>query len=71
MARNVLGKALETLKTFKINYWIFGLSNIFLFYKKSYYLIAFIFLCILYLFLFSSKRETFFIGRKYIRAVTM
>jgi hypothetical protein len=43
LARNVIGKTLETLKTLKIKSWIFGLSNIFLFHKKSYNLMAFIF----------------------------
>lgn len=72
LARNVIGKTLETLKTLKIKSWIFGLSNIFLFHKKSYNLMAFIFFNLFYIcFLFSGKREAFFIGRKYIRGVTM
>jgi hypothetical protein len=41
-AWNVLGKSLETLKTFKYNSWIFRVSNIFL-PQKILYIIASIF----------------------------
>lgn len=69
-AWNVLGKSLETLKTFKYNSWIFRVSNIFLpqknlIHNSMYILMYYIF------FVLSGKREACFIGRKYIRAVTM